>query len=252
METMVVVPSGRLVDACCCCCCTSLFPVFSVWLWNGAAGEATGTNWGHWDICAPDGTSWETGMPWMEGTTCGREKTCGEELLEEMTELCGFNWEPAVAKTTYSTCGLERDMAELDVTRPVEDMEDERLRGSCVFCVKTSEGIVFGQDILGDEEDKEEEDDDTVWLLPSLSGTLMKSIALLLSVFACRELEMMDGGLDAGVVLVLRTTAGRLPALFSRDATSRCGCKLTLDLVITWAPFTNKGELVATGLSVTV
>lgn len=43
---MVVAPSGRVVEASC-SCCTSLLPVFTVWLWNGVAGEVrgdTGTN----------------------------------------------------------------------------------------------------------------------------------------------------------------------------------------------------------------
>lgn len=123
---------------------------------------------------------------------------------------------------------------------PADDMEAGRVRGSCVFCVKTREGILVGEDRVGDEGDKDEDEDDTVWLLPSESGTLMKSIALLLSVFVCRELEMMDGGFDTVVVLVFRTTAGRLLGLASMDLTSRCstetaccGCTLILGLVIT-------------------
>lgn len=131
-------------------------------------------------------------------------------------------------------------MAEVDITMAADDIEAGRVRDSWVFCVNTSEGTLVGEDILGDEEDKDEEEDDTVWLLPSVSGTVMKSIALLLSVLVCRELEMMDGGFDIGVVLVLRTTAGRLLGLASMDETSRssteiacCGCTLILGLVIT-------------------
>lgn len=131
-------------------------------------------------------------------------------------------------------------MAAVDITMAADDIEAGRVRDSWVFCANTSEGTLVGEDILGDEEDKDEEEDDTVWLLPSVSGTLMKSIALLLSVLVCRELEMMDGGFDTGVVLVLRTTAGRLLGLASMDKTSRsgteiacCGCTLILGLVIT-------------------
>lgn len=120
-----------------------------------------------------------------------------------------------------------------------DDIEAGRVRESWLFCVNTSEGTLVGEDILGEEEDKDVEDD-IVRLVPSVSGTLMKSIALLLSVLLCRELEMMDGGFDAGVVLVLRTTAGRLLGLASMDETSRsgpdtvcCGCTLILGLVIT-------------------
>lgn len=120
-----------------------------------------------------------------------------------------------------------------------DDIEAGRVRDSWLFCVNTSEGTLVGEDILGEEEDKDEEDDN-VRLVPSVSGTLMKSIALSLSVLVCRELETMDGGFDAGVVLVLRTTAGRLLDLASMDETSRsgadtvcCGCTLILGLVIT-------------------
>lgn len=123
---------------------------------------------------------------------------------------------------------------------PADDIEGGRARGSWMFCVKTREGILVGEDRVGDEGDKDEEEDDTVWLLPSESGTLMKSIALLLSVFVCRELEMMGGGFDAVVLLVFRTTAGGQLGLASRDLTSRsgtetacCGCTLILGLVIT-------------------
>lgn len=130
-------------------------------------------------------------------------------------------------------------MAEEDIAMVADDIEAGRVRDSWLFCVNTSEGTLVGEDILGEEEDKDEEDD-TVRLVPSVSGTLMKSIALSLSVLVCRELEMMDGGFDAGVVLVLRTTAGRLLDLASMDETSRsgtdtacCGCTLILGLVIT-------------------
>ena len=260
METMVVAPSGRLVEASC-CCCTSLEPVFTIWLWNWGAGDVsgdTGTSWGHWDTWAPEEcwTNWETGIPWMEGTTWGREKTWGVELVEETTELQVFNWEPELAKTTYSPCWLERDTAEFETTTPAADMEAGRVRDSWVFCVKTSEGRLVGEDRVGEEGDKDEEED-TVWLLPSESGTLMKSIALLPWVLVCRGREMMDGGFDTVVELVLRTTAGRLLLLASMDETSRSTtetacCTPTLGLVITWAPFSIKGELVPTGLSVTV
>lgn len=130
-------------------------------------------------------------------------------------------------------------MAEEDIAMVADDIEAGRVRDSWLFCVSTSEGTLVGEDILGEEEDKDEEDDN-VRLVPSVSGTLMKSIASLLSVLVCRELETMDGGFDAAVVLVLRTTAGRLLGLASMDETSRsgtdtvcCGCTLILGLVIT-------------------
>lgn len=119
---------------------------------------------------------------------------------------------------------------------PADDIEAGRVRDSwCwVFCDKTSEGRV------GEEGDKDEEEEDTVWLLPSDSGTLMKSIALSLSVLVCIGREMMDGGFETDVVLVLRTTAGRLLGLASMTETScsatetACwGCTLILGLVIT-------------------
>lgn len=133
-------------------------------------------------------------------------------------------------------------MAELETTIPADDIAGGRVRGSwCwVFCVKTSEWILVGEDRVGDEGDKDEEEEDTVWPLPSESGTLMKSIVLSLSVLTCRGREMMDGGFDTGVVLVLRMTAGRLLGLASMAETSRsvtvtacCGCTPTLGLVIT-------------------
>lgn len=131
-------------------------------------------------------------------------------------------------------------MAEEDIAMVADDIEAGRVRDSWLFCVNTSEGTLVGEEILGEEEDKDEEEDDIVRLLPSVSGTLMKSIALLLCVLVCREFEMMDGGFDTDVVLVLRTAAGRLLVLASMDETSRsgtdtvcCGCTLILGLVIT-------------------
>lgn len=66
-------------------------------------------------------------------------------------------------------------MAELEITMPADDIEAGRVRDSwCwVFCVKPSEGRLFGEDRVGEEGDKDEEEEDTVWLLPSESGTLM-------------------------------------------------------------------------------
>lgn len=151
------------------------------------------------------------------------------ELLEETTELEAFKWEPAVAKT------------EVEITMPADDIEAGRVRVSWRwgFCVKTSEGRLVGEDRVGEEGDKDEEED-TVWLLPSESGMLMKSIALPLPVLVCRGGEMMDGWFETGVLLVLRTTAGRLPGLASMAVTSCCAiettgccCTLILGLVIT-------------------
>lgn len=123
---------------------------------------------------------------------------------------------------------------------PADDIEAGRVRDSwcCGFCVKTSDGRLVGEDRVGEEGDKDEEEEDTVWLLPSDSGTLMKSIALLLSALVCRGREMMDGGFETGVVFVLRTTAGRLLGLApiaetSCSATETACCTLILGLVIT-------------------
>lgn len=124
---------------------------------------------------------------------------------------------------------------------PADDKEAGRVRDSwCwVFCVKTSEGILVGEDRVGEDGDKDEEEEDTVWLFPSESWTLMKSIVLLVSVLICRGTEMMDGGFETGVVLVLSTTAGMLLCLASMAETTgsatetACCCTLILGLVIT-------------------
>lgn len=196
METMVVVVVAPSVRPVSCCCC---------WLWKWAAGEAreaTGTSWGHWDTGVPEGTSWDTGMPWMEGTTCGREKTCGEELqeeMEEMTELGGWGWESAGAKTTYSTC-----VAEVGVAGDTEEEDEEDEEE-----VKTSEGMALGQAMLG-----EEEEEDAAGEPPSGSKSTTASLP---SAFAGREVEMTDGEWA--------------PPSVGPAAASRCGCRL--DLVIT-------------------
>lgn len=162
METMVVVPFSVRLANCCCCCCTSL----PAWLWKCVAGEArgaTGTSWGHWD------PSWETGTPWTEGTTCGREKTCEEELQEEMTEVGRLAWVSDDARTTYSTCGV---VAEVGVAGDTEEEEEAEVR--------TSEGMALD----GEEEEEDGEE--------SLSG--MKSTAAShLTAFLGTEEEMTDG-----------------------------------------------------------
>ncbi len=128
------------------------------------------------------------------------------------------------------------------MTISADDKEAGKVRDSwCwAFCVKTSEGRLAGEDRVGEEGDKDEEEEDTIWLLPSESGTLMKSIALSFSVLVCRGREMMDGGFDTAVVLVLSTTAGRLLGLAamvesscSATETACCACILILGLVIT-------------------
>jgi len=122
---------------------------------------------------------------------------------------------------------------------PVDDMETGMERDSWCwgFCVNTSEGSLVGEDRVGEEGDKDE-DEDTVWQLPSDSGTLMKSIALPLSVLVCRGSEMMEGGFETEVVFVLRATAGRLLCLASKAESSSWAietacCTPTLGLVIT-------------------
>lgn len=102
--------------------------------------------------------------------------------MDVKIEPQGFNWESEVAKTKYSTCGLERDMEGVDTTAHADDIEVGRVSGSWVFCARISEGIRVGEARAGDEGDKE---DDTVWLLPSESGTLKKSTVLLQPVLIC-------------------------------------------------------------------
>lgn len=94
-------------------------------------------------------------------------------LLEETIGLEGFTWELAVAKTTYSPCGLDRGTAELDIIMPADGIEAGRVRVSWVLCVKTSEERLVGEDRFVAEGDKDVEGVDIFWLLTSDSGTLM-------------------------------------------------------------------------------
>lgn len=114
---------------------------------------------------------------------------------------------------------------------PADDEEAGRVSDSWrwVFCVKTSEGSLVGEDRVGEEGDKDEDED---------SETLMKSIALPLSVLVCRGREMMDGRCETDVVFVLKTTAGRLLGLAESsccaiETACCCSCTLILGLVIT-------------------
>lgn len=105
--------------------------------------------------------------------------------MDVKIELQVFNWESEEAKTKYSTCGLERDMEEVDTNAHADDIEVGRVTGSWVFCARISEGIRVGEPRAGDAGDKDVEEFDTVWLLPSESGTLKKSTVLLLPVLIC-------------------------------------------------------------------